>query len=248
MKDYYVYLHRKATTGEVFYVEKGTGSRAFQVKGRRSEYWFRISKKYGHTVEFYATGLQEWYAIELEKELITYYGRENLCNFTDGGDGMSGYITKKETIDKRVEKIKGKKRPDHVVEAMVSANSKKVICSNGIEFKSGSEATRWVITNINKKASKSAIYLSCNSNGIFTAYGLSWCWKESNKNPIYLGKAISKKIKVINDIGMIFYSITKAAEWLKSIGFEKANPGCICASCRSENKKSYGYKWNYYEK
>ena len=88
-KDFYVYLHRKATTGEVFYVGKGYGKRAWSL--RRGLKWQSIVAKHGFVVEIAQFGLQEWAAFELEISLIAYYGRENLCNLTDGGEGMSGF-------------------------------------------------------------------------------------------------------------------------------------------------------------
>lgn len=70
--DYYVYLHRRATDNSIFYVGKGSGRRAWSNK--RSEHWHRVVAKYGLIVEVYRTGLQEWYAYELEEELILLYG------------------------------------------------------------------------------------------------------------------------------------------------------------------------------
>ena len=91
--DYYVYLHKKKTTGEVFYVGKGSGKRAWSAFGRNS-FWKRVAEKHGWVVEIVQDNLQDWYAFELEKDLISYYGRRdlgdgNLTNMSDGGDGPS---------------------------------------------------------------------------------------------------------------------------------------------------------------
>ena len=70
--DYYVYIHRKATDKSIFYVGKGSKRRAW---GRnRSDHWHRVVNKHGLIVEIYRTGLQEWYAYELEAELILLHG------------------------------------------------------------------------------------------------------------------------------------------------------------------------------
>lgn len=92
--DYYVYFHRKATTGEIFYVGKGKGNRAWSRKSR-NKFWKAVEKNHGFIVEIFMYGLQEWYALELEKDLISKYGRRNndtgtLTNITDGGEGVSG--------------------------------------------------------------------------------------------------------------------------------------------------------------
>jgi len=89
MQNYYVYVHRKATNGSVFYVGKGKGDRAYW-KHSRSKYWNNIVAKHGYTVEIVQSGMQEWWAHEMEIELIAFYGRDNLCNLTDGGEGVSG--------------------------------------------------------------------------------------------------------------------------------------------------------------
>jgi hypothetical protein len=89
LKDFYVYIHRRATNGSVFYVGKGHGSRA-ESKFGRNAYWHRVTKKHGFKAEIVLAGLQEWFAFELERDLIAYYGRDSLCNLTDGGDGTAG--------------------------------------------------------------------------------------------------------------------------------------------------------------
>jgi hypothetical protein len=100
-----VYVHRKKDCGTPFYVGKGKDCRAFSIHGR-SALWNRTVNKHGYTVEIYESGLQEWYAFELEKELISLYGRldiglGSLVNFTDGGDGASGMIQSVESRHKK---------------------------------------------------------------------------------------------------------------------------------------------------
>lgn len=92
-QDFYVYFHRKATTGEVFYVGKGCGKRAWD-NSKRLKHWKNTVKKHGLIVEIVHHGLQEWAAFEIERELIAFYGRHdlglgNLVNLSDGGEGPS---------------------------------------------------------------------------------------------------------------------------------------------------------------
>lgn len=91
MTCYYVYLHRKKTTGEVFYVGKGKNKRAWDRHGR-SDLWKKTATKCGWDVEILQDNLQEWYAFELETGLIALYGRldlgdGSLVNLSDGGEG-----------------------------------------------------------------------------------------------------------------------------------------------------------------
>lgn len=92
MTDFYVYIHRKATTGEIFYVGKGCENRAYEFG--RNFHWDNTAKKHGFSVEIVQSHLQEWYAFELEMNLISFYGRKDLgfgplVNLTDGGEGGS---------------------------------------------------------------------------------------------------------------------------------------------------------------
>lgn len=94
-KDFYVYIHRRATTKEIFYVGKGHGRRA-KDKNRDNHHWRRVVAKHGLIVEIAYAGLQEWAALEIERELIALYGRRDLgdgplVNMTDGGEGQSGF-------------------------------------------------------------------------------------------------------------------------------------------------------------
>lgn len=112
-QDFYVYIHRRKTNGEVFYVGKGHGNRAFDTKNGRNRHWKNIVRKHGLCVEFIQCGLRELYAFELEKTLIEMYGRIDngtgiLCNMTDGGDGASGCIRSEETRAKVSAVHKGK--------------------------------------------------------------------------------------------------------------------------------------------
>jgi len=89
---FYVYQHLKADTGEIFYVGKGMGRRAFD-KFHRSIYWKRIEAKHGVRVEFIKQAITELESIQLEIQTIYTYRRAglDLINMTDGGDGTTGY-------------------------------------------------------------------------------------------------------------------------------------------------------------
>lgn len=101
---FYVYIHKKPT-GEVFYVGKGTKNRAWNRHGR-NPYWNNIYKKYGtFIVEIVQDNLQEWYAFELEQELMLKH--ENLANISEGGCGNGGYKLKPEDRLKISEKVSG---------------------------------------------------------------------------------------------------------------------------------------------
>lgn len=92
---FYVYQHRRCDSGEIFYVGKGQGRRAWNAsKHHRSVHWQRVVAKCGLVVEIVAEGLPEDLALLAEVERIDQLRRLGapLCNQTDGGDGTSGWV------------------------------------------------------------------------------------------------------------------------------------------------------------
>lgn len=95
MKDFYVYVHRRASDGRVFYVGRGRKRRAW-VKGRRTTHWQRVVQKHGLCVQIVVSGLDETCAFSIERMIIAKYGRSNLVNRTEGGEGTSGNVVTEE--------------------------------------------------------------------------------------------------------------------------------------------------------
>jgi hypothetical protein len=108
-KTYYIYLHRRNDTGEVFYVGKGTNTprgkyqRAFH-KRKRSRVWNAIVSKSGYSIEILVDYFVEEDAFIMERQQIAFYGRYcdggRLCNLTMGGEGSSGFVPTKKTREK----------------------------------------------------------------------------------------------------------------------------------------------------
>lgn len=108
-----IYRHLKPC-GEVFYIGIGNKkSRAYK-KTERSEYWSSIVTKYpNYEVQIISFNITREEACELEKMLISWYGRRDLgtgtlVNLTDGGDG--NYKRSEVTIKKlsnSANKLKG---------------------------------------------------------------------------------------------------------------------------------------------
>lgn len=89
-RHFYVYIHRRKTNGRIFYVGKGMGERLTKCDNRNI-HWRRIVAKHGFTAHKVSADMPEPCALSFERALIAAIGRENLCNMTDGGDGISGY-------------------------------------------------------------------------------------------------------------------------------------------------------------
>jgi len=144
---FYTYIHltgdQAGEPGRIFYVGKGCKYRAWG-KTQRNQYWQRIHNKHGSSVKICAYWDSEDEAHQHEIFLISCFrdmGIE-LCNATDGGEGVSGWRHKPETIALAKERMKGyvpplpqmqslwdnnrgKSRPKDVVEKIALANRGK---------------------------------------------------------------------------------------------------------------------------
>lgn len=86
---FYVYAHVKKS-GEIFYLGKGKGRRAWSKKDRNDE-WHKIVLEHGISPVILADGLSEESAYFEEQELIRHFKKfGKLCNQTDGGNGSRG--------------------------------------------------------------------------------------------------------------------------------------------------------------
>lgn len=114
---FYVYVLARPND-KVFYVGKGTGNRAtshdYEARNGCACHKCKVIRKIwrqGGDIQRYIvfTADSEQDAHNYEIELIAFYGRENLTNRTDGGEGMSGYAPSKETRAKVSASVKSTK-------------------------------------------------------------------------------------------------------------------------------------------
>jgi hypothetical protein len=111
--DFLVYVHTRLDNGKPFYVGKGTIKR-IRRSTNRNKHWKRIVDKCNGFDSIIIKGnLTEGDAFQLEKDTIAEYRLKNinLCNYTDGGDGPSGYKHTDECKLKMSKLAKG--RPAH---------------------------------------------------------------------------------------------------------------------------------------
>lgn len=156
----YIYSHTTLDTNQIFYI--GIGStpnykRAYS-KTYRSKHWNNIIKKHGYEVQILSHNKTWEEVCELEKLLISYYGRKdlglgNLCNLTDGGEGALG-VVRSEELKKRygLHNIGRKPTPEHLQKNRDANSGEK----NGFYNKKHSEETIQYLRDINtgKKASE----------------------------------------------------------------------------------------------
>lgn len=113
---FYVYLHIYATgenSGRVFYVGKGTGTRAYS-NSSRNRHWHNINNKYGRKVKIIKRDLTSEQACDFEVKKIKEIGIDNLCNKSSGGDSGALGITHTKEVREKLSRL-GKDRMKRIM-------------------------------------------------------------------------------------------------------------------------------------
>lgn len=180
---FYVYVHRRATDGSIFYVGKGSGRRRWRTRDGRNQYWKRVERKHGFVPEIILSGLTEECAWCAERILISSLPR--LTNLAIGGGGPAGYKMTPEQLEarrrpqspshaakSRVAKL-GKKNSTETNIAIKLAKMKKIRSSDGSEYPSLNDAAYAMSMKTGLKCCPGNI--SKAASGVRNcAYGLRW--------------------------------------------------------------------------
>ena len=140
MFKHYTYIHRcKDDVSRIFYVGKGSGNR-INSEFHRSKHWKSIVAKHGILTEKVANWETHQEALEHEKFLIFCFKSMGikLCNQTDGGDGVTGYVPSQELRKKLSERMKEYKPTDETRKKISDAkkgNKSRVGCKNSEKHK-----------------------------------------------------------------------------------------------------------------
>jgi hypothetical protein len=252
--DFFVYLHRRASNGKVFYVGKGTRYR-HRSKWNRSKHWHNIVAKHGYTIEIVQAGMQEWWAFELERELILKYQNHGLCNRTDGGEGASGCVVSPETKEKhrklRLSKewrenlsLKAKLRFANPEYKKLHSESKKK-AMNRPEVKE--KLRQAALIQFSSKEARKAIgrktteYFSNQKNKELIRQKALARFDTPEKRAAH---AQAKTLSCL-DNGMVFGSAMLAAEWVTSWRGAKADNSLIAKAARGLIPHAYKLRWQY---
>lgn len=252
--NFFVYLHRRASNGKVFYVGKGTRYR-HKSKWNRTQHWHNIVNKHGYTVEIVQHGMQEWWAFELEKDLILKYKDHGLCNRTDGGEGASGCVASKETKAKFKQQRWSEKWRTNL------SNKAKIRFANP-EYRQKHAAT--LKTLMSRPEVKQRLRESANKQ--FSDPAARELARQKTlaqfANPQAIAHAKLKALERFNtpekralhvqakavrcmDNGMVFGTTTLAAEWVTSWRGAKADNSQIAKACRGTIPSAYKLRWEY---
>ena len=124
---YYTYFHIKNDSGHIFYVGKGKDNRCNVTSGRSSA-WVETVKVHGLKVEIVELFQKEEDALAHETYLIASLKDlgVRLVNFTNGGEGTSGFKVREETKLKISSSQKGRKlTPEHIAAMRAGQKGKK---------------------------------------------------------------------------------------------------------------------------
>lgn len=99
----------KKDSREIYYIGIGKDIKRAYHTGSRSEIWKRYYAKYGLIVDILCNNIDLDSAKDIEKFLIAQYGKNQLCNRTDGGEGFleanilkkPKELLKKKTLEKK---------------------------------------------------------------------------------------------------------------------------------------------------
>lgn len=215
---FYVYLHRRATDGGVFYVGKGKGKRAW-VTASRTDYWNRVARKHRVIVEICQDGMEEEGSFLLEEWLIAKFRHDGvqLVNMSTGGEGASGC-------------------------------GRNVHSSCGMSFTTIVNAVEWLHKNGYPKATQSKVSDACRGASISAygrawAYENDDVADYSGRSATM--KSISTTSKVVYcSNGMKFASIRDAANWVRYNYNKSARHTPISYCLSGRYKSAYGFSWS----
>lgn len=252
--DYFVYIHRRGSNGKIFYVGKGTRSRHKSTWGR-TQHWHNIVNKHGYTIEIVQSGMNEWWAYELERDLILKYQDQGLCNRSEGGKGPEGCKPTPEQLEKIREH---RNRPD--IRKRLSDKAKQRFANpeyreahklritqavNKPEFKQKvrqAALKQFSDPAAREKARQTTLKQFSDPKARETARIKALARFDSPEKRAKHAQA--KPLRCI-DNGMIFGTTTLAAEWVTTLRSRKADNSQIAKACRGFIKLAYGLRWEY---
>ena len=251
--DFFVYIHRRGSNGKVFYVGKGTRYR-HKSKTNRSQHWHNIVKKHGYTIEIVQAGMQEWWALEMERDLILKYKDQGLCNRADGGQGPTGMVLSEEAKQKRRELCwspKWRENLSQKAKERFSNPEYKQAHINRIRFAMNRddvkqklrEATIQYFSNPENRNRARFLTLKQFANPSAIELARQQALARFN-NPEKRAKHAQAKAIICLDNNMTFGTTTLAAEWVASRR-GKADNSQIAKACRGIIPRAYNLKWQY---
>jgi len=126
---YYVYEHWRPDTDVCFYVGKGKGKRAWDLRHMRNRHYKAVVAKLERLglsvdVRLILRDVAEDTALHVEIDRIAFYGQPNLTNMTSGGDGLKNPSPETRAAISRAQK-KRFKNPEELLKLGARAKGRK---------------------------------------------------------------------------------------------------------------------------
>jgi hypothetical protein len=257
MEKFYVY--ELSINGIPFYIGKGKKTETYDRVEYHLKYWGhncnkklknKINKLKGtFDIDILFESQNEQECLDLEVKLIKEIGRENLCNLTGGGEGVSGFHHSEETKQKISIQRLGKKLSKETCKKIAqnktgNAYKLKNIPEGKIEemyktknIQEISDELKLAFTTVKNYLVKNDLYIyhkNRKSISEETKIKKSKLMKGKNSCPVYQYDLQNNKVNE-------FLSITEACLNLN----KPKRAGDITAACQGKQKTAFGYKWKY---
>jgi len=243
--NYYVYIYYDPRNNQKIpiYVGKGKNKRIYDHLKLGKKINIILKEKIQHIrqeglepiVEKVYENISNEVAIKLEKELIAKYGKicnksGTLCNFTDGGEGISGYkrgpLSEKTKELLRIQRI-GKTHSEKTKEKLRKINTGKKMSPESIE------KTRQ--SHIGKKRSQQ----TCVNIG---KSKMGFKFSKESILKIRMNSKTKQEILQFDLNNQFIKRWASMSECYRNTGFNVSN---ISICCSGKQKTAYGYIWKY---
>jgi hypothetical protein len=252
--NFFVYIHKRATDGKIFYVGKGCRYR-HKSKWARSTHWHNIVNKHGYIPEIVKSGLSEREAFELEVDLIEKYKCHGLCNRTAGGEGASGAIVSEKTRAKLKAqratpewrnnlKRKAKERFQDTNFRQAHIDRIRQQMKDPILRQKLRECAVRQFSDPAAREENSRRTKKFFENPKAREHARKKALERFDTPEKRAAHAQAKAILCV-ETGMIFGTGTLAAEWVCSQGKYKGDNSSIAKVCRGIKPQAYGHTWRY---
>jgi hypothetical protein len=256
------YVYRLLSNGITFYIGKGKRTEAYDRINYHLNYWIhnknkkltnKIKKLNGiFDIEIIFESKNEYECLDLEKKLIKEIGRKNLCNLTNGGEGVSGFNHSEETKQKISIWRKGKPLSEKTCKKITqnkkgNAYKLKNIPEGKIEELYKIKGIYDICKELNLTFNTVKNYLQ--NKNIYEPYKN----KKPNSEETKTKKSLANKGKRSQPVEQYdlqnnkineFTNMTEACLNINKPG----RMGDITACCKGKQKTAFGYKWKYKNK
>jgi hypothetical protein len=252
---WYVYVDYRADDGKPFYVGKGDIHRvARKVRNRHHK---NVVAKHGLRRELVLETDDEQHSFHEEIRLIAelktrdYYGG---CNYTDGGDGVSGFKQTSTMIERNREVHTGLVQSDAVCQqkrismrASSRVKRRPVIQLDIDENIVGHHPSVGLAAVSLGRPEATSLISRCCRGKTRQAYGFIWRYvNESTTSFDCMGNKVSNKARIVEQLeitsGLVVSTYPSISEAAKSL--DKANVS-IRQCCHGKRQTAHGFVWRF---